>query len=508
MRGDLSHLDVTEAQSAGVDILHSSRTAVFYAHDTVSTTSTACRHRFFRRGRPGEPPVLPSVLYFGMPESKALRRSRTVSAGSPAALVGLSGMSSSMPLSFVSVSFSLVVSLLHFYSFHCVSFFFQVHRYHRALSVFEGMRAAGVTPDNESFSAATEACACAALGNNNHDDVVNHNNKNTKGDDGGCATMGDRAMELMRLARGQGLRRPTAKAVAATLAALVGGGPWRKAIPAVEAMLAASGRRAWDDVMEFLVEAEAGRERGIRVGEQVLDGDGFVDGVGAGGDVGGGDSRGAVAAVGAAGGETLPFAAVPGNKAAEVEREGSSFLAVVAGVGEGAVPNSRKDVEKSRLNGSKGSARVNGHDFGGENTRATSVAVESSTSSPPPLSPGNDSESEGGGHSLVTPCSRREPRTFAGVVETRRISERREDAASSRGESEGTRDRPSEEAREGRRSSGDEEAGRKSRQQQQQRRLRPRAGKTAGTAVATTSARKRGGASSALAATTAVDRAP
>ncbi|CAM9473444.1 unnamed protein product, partial [Ectocarpus sp. 6 AP-2014] len=68
----------------------------------------------------------------------------------------------------------------------------------RALSTFEDMQAAGVSPDMESFSAAAEACACALP-------------------DGG--SMGERAMELMKMARDQGLKRPGAKAVAATLAA-------------------------------------------------------------------------------------------------------------------------------------------------------------------------------------------------------------------------------------------------------------------------------------------------
>eukprot|EP00752_Nemacystus_decipiens_P004233 g3867.t1 len=115
-----------------------------------------------------------------------------------------------------------------------------------ALSTFEEMQAAGVTPDRETFSAAAEACACISSG----DDVP-----------AGGGGMGARAMELMRMARDQGLRRPAAKAVAATLAACVGGGPWRRAIPAVEAMLVASGRHAWDDVMNFLAEAQLGRRK-------------------------------------------------------------------------------------------------------------------------------------------------------------------------------------------------------------------------------------------------------
>lgn len=120
------------------------------------------------------------------------------------------------------------------------------------------MRAAGVTPDKETYSAAAEACACIP------DD----------GDESSGGGMGARAMELMRMARDQGLRRPAAKAVAATLAACVGGGPWRRAIPAVEAMLVASGRHAWDDVMSFLAEAQLGR--GSR-GRRVLGGDSDAD---------------------------------------------------------------------------------------------------------------------------------------------------------------------------------------------------------------------------------------
>lgn len=127
---------------------------------------------------------------------------------------------------------------------------FQAHRHQRALSSFEEMKAAGVTPDRETFSAAAEACACIS---------------STDASGGG---MGARAMEIMRMARDQGLRRPAAKAVAATLAACVGGGLWRRAIPAMEAMLVASGRHAWDDVMDFLAEAQLGRRSGER---QVLD---------------------------------------------------------------------------------------------------------------------------------------------------------------------------------------------------------------------------------------------
>lgn len=130
------------------------------------------------------------------------------------------------------------------------------------------MQAAGVTPDRETFSAAAEACAC--ISSDSDVDALG----------GG---MGARAMELMRMARDQGLRRPPAKAVAATLAACVGGGPWRRAIPAVEAMLVASGRHAWDDVMNFLAEAQLGRrnrERQVLGSELETEDDGVGDGDG------------------------------------------------------------------------------------------------------------------------------------------------------------------------------------------------------------------------------------
>lgn len=105
----------------------------------------------------------------------------------------------------------------------------QAQQYRRTLSTFEVMLQAGVSPDNESFTAATEACASDESG-----------------------SMGARALELLELAREQGFDRPGARAVAASLAACVGGGPWRRAIPTVEDMLQASGRNAWDDVMKFL----------------------------------------------------------------------------------------------------------------------------------------------------------------------------------------------------------------------------------------------------------------
>lgn len=149
---------------------------------------------------------------------------------------------------------------------------FQAHQHGRTLSAFEEMQAAGVTADRETFSAAAEACACISS-----DDGASS---------GGGGGMGARAMELLRMARDQGLRRPPAKAVAATLAACVGGGPWRRAIPAVEAMLVASGRHAWDDVMGFLAEAQLGRrDRGGQILGAELDADG-----------GGGGGGGAVVA--------------------------------------------------------------------------------------------------------------------------------------------------------------------------------------------------------------------
>eukprot|EP00903_Cladosiphon_okamuranus_P014372 g13343.t1 len=145
----------------------------------------------------------------------------------------------------------------------------KAHQHERALSTFEEMQAAGVPPDRETFSAAAEACACIS----SYSDV-----------DASSGGMGARAMELMRMAREQGLRRPTAKAVAATLAACVGGGPWRRAIPAVEAMLVASGRHAWDDVMNFLAEAQLGRrnrERRVLSSELEAEHGGVGVGVGA-----------------------------------------------------------------------------------------------------------------------------------------------------------------------------------------------------------------------------------
>lgn len=153
------------------------------------------------------------------------------------------------------VTFRYVVLLLTVHRFPP----FQAHQHQRALSAFEEMQAAGVAPDRETFSAAAEACACLSAGD---------------GASGGG--MGARAMEIMRTARDQGLRRPAAKAVAATLAACVGGGAWREAIPAVEAMLAASGRHAWDDVMNFLAEAQqlSRRDReGRAIGTEEVDAD-------------------------------------------------------------------------------------------------------------------------------------------------------------------------------------------------------------------------------------------
>ena len=100
------------------------------------------------------------------------------------------------------------------------------------------MQAAGVTPDKESFSAAAEACASDTSGG-----------------------LGARAVELLETAQKQGLKRPGARAVAATLAACIGGGGWRRAVPAVEKMLDASGRGAWDEVMQLLATVQVGRDR-------------------------------------------------------------------------------------------------------------------------------------------------------------------------------------------------------------------------------------------------------
>lgn len=93
------------------------------------------------------------------------------------------------------------------------------------------MRSIDLQPDQETFSAATEACSADTSG-------------------GSGAT----AIDLLRLARAQGLK-PGAKAVAAALAACVGGGYWREAVPTVEKMLEAGAPRTWDNVMEFLNDA-------------------------------------------------------------------------------------------------------------------------------------------------------------------------------------------------------------------------------------------------------------
>ena len=100
------------------------------------------------------------------------------------------------------------------------------------------MQAAGVTPDKESFSAAAEACASDTSGG-----------------------LGARAVQLLETARKQGLKRPGARAVAATLAACIGGRGWHRAVPAVEKILDASGRCAWDEVMELVATVQVDTER-------------------------------------------------------------------------------------------------------------------------------------------------------------------------------------------------------------------------------------------------------
>lgn len=107
----------------------------------------------------------------------------------------------------------------------------QAGQHQRTLEIFADLRSTDLQPDQESFSAATEACSADTSG-------------------GSGAT----AIELLRLARAQGLK-PGARAVAAALAACVGGGYWREAVPTVEKMLRASAPRAWDNVMEFLTSA-------------------------------------------------------------------------------------------------------------------------------------------------------------------------------------------------------------------------------------------------------------
>lgn len=122
----------------------------------------------------------------------------------------------------------------------------QASQHQRALSTFEDMQTAGVKPDKESFSAAAEACAADTSG-----------------------ALGNRAMDLLKMAREQGLKKPGARTVAASLAAIVGGGPWRRAIPAIEGMLEASGRHAWDDAIKFLADVQVAGED-MEVGVQAL----------------------------------------------------------------------------------------------------------------------------------------------------------------------------------------------------------------------------------------------
>lgn len=124
----------------------------------------------------------------------------------------------------------------------------QAGQHERALAVFEDLRAVGLSPDQESFAVAAEACSADA------------SHSGARGD------MGDRALQLLRLARAHGLR-PGAKAVAASLAACVGGGPWRRAIPTIDKMLATStGGQSWDDVMNFLTKARQESLDGQRSG--------------------------------------------------------------------------------------------------------------------------------------------------------------------------------------------------------------------------------------------------
>ena len=224
--------------------------------------------------------------------------------------------------------------------------------------------------DKETYSAAAEACAC-----------IPDDGDDTSGGGGGGG-MDVRAMELMRMARDQGLKRPAAKAVAATLAACVGGGPWRRAIPAVEAMLVASGRHAWDDVMEFLTEAQLGRRS--KRGRPVLGGE-------SGADDAEGDGGAAVAAA-----------------------EGSASL----GGGRNAEGAPRVDGHNGTGGGSGSGACVNGR----------AVGEASEAPSPPagvPARHPGGSEEKRNGSSLVSPGTRDSPPPASGRVrrlQTRRIS--------------------------------------------------------------------------------------
>lgn len=86
--------------------------------------------------------------------------------------------------------------------------------------------------------------------------------------------MGARAIELLEMARAQGIKRPGPRAVAASLAACIGGGsPWRQAIPSAEKLLQASGRSAWDDLMNVVTkvyrDCEKKRERKRKSNDRV-----------------------------------------------------------------------------------------------------------------------------------------------------------------------------------------------------------------------------------------------
>lgn len=104
----------------------------------------------------------------------------------------------------------------------------------------------GITPDQESIAAAAEAHAEDRSIPSEH--------------------AADAVLHLLEFARSKGLR-PEARAVAASMAACVGGGHWHQAVPAIEKLVKARNGHTWDEVMHFLENARVEcRRRGESVG--------------------------------------------------------------------------------------------------------------------------------------------------------------------------------------------------------------------------------------------------
>lgn len=118
------------------------------------------------------------------------------------------------------------------------------------------MVAAGIKTDQESIAAAAEAYA---------------EDKTATGDQAA-----DGVLRLLEHARSTGLR-PEARSIAASLAACVGGGKWRHAVPSLEKMVKRRDGIEWDEVMAFLDDARLEkRKRCQRVGEGRLESAGHL----------------------------------------------------------------------------------------------------------------------------------------------------------------------------------------------------------------------------------------